>query len=693
VVASRLVAAAPHANVRASRTARPPRVTAVRHPAPNLPEVTAVPARRGSVPTAPTSVQRCASGEIQAASRECSACGVRRQDVGTKAPPIVREVLRSLGRPLDAHARGFMEPRFARSLGDVRVHDDARAAASARSIHARAYAVGRDVVFGTGEYAPGTVAGRRLLAHELAHTVQQAGAGSTGDLEIGPPDSAVEWEAEQIAAAHGDGDGRVTLQRTKTVQRAVAKGPAGGCAVCRRAAVAGTLAHPVAQSLFVAQYGPGIIPEATYRNPNDTDNGRLDLLRFDESGTPIVVEIGEIKPDTDSGVDAGKRDLRYYTAELRKWFAPPMFAVNYLDVDAPATTAAFKDNALVTCPPQTLSVRKARLGAPQGLYLYSCVPPGKDIKSCCKSPPAPPIPVKGVEKAKAKKPSVDQQNLADDLSGWEYGYAVRVLQSTFGAPASAAVAVTPEGVAVRVATSSPGPAAQAARVAASPPSPPAPPAAAAGEATTTRAKATAIRTAGRSRFVGTVARLAPRAGLLGAAAAVTVGAAAVLAKHTYGNVIPGTVAAGLAHSYTEMAAATAQIGRWYGRVSEALAAVLEAYSGDEETRLAAGSELLGVLRPLHEGVHAAHRAVEAAARRAQAIADRITPSDLPTFENTLIASKMVRGDYPSPLAPDLTDLAMAMLVAADKLTLIMRRLQDEREAIIIDQSHYVLRER
>jgi Domain of unknown function (DUF4157) len=68
-------------------------------------------------------------------------------------------------------------------------------------VHARAYAVGRDVVFASGEYRPGTVSGERLLAHELAHTLQQQPAGGTGAIEIGPPDDRFEREAARVAAS------------------------------------------------------------------------------------------------------------------------------------------------------------------------------------------------------------------------------------------------------------------------------------------------------------------------------------------------------------------------------------------------------------------------------------------------------------------------------------------------------------
>ncbi len=81
--------------------------------------------------------------------------------------------LKGGGQPLPLTIRNFFEPRFGADFSHVRVHTDARAAASARSVNAIALTVGRDVVFGVGQYAPDTETGRRLLAHELTHVVQQ----------------------------------------------------------------------------------------------------------------------------------------------------------------------------------------------------------------------------------------------------------------------------------------------------------------------------------------------------------------------------------------------------------------------------------------------------------------------------------------------------------------------------------------
>lgn len=80
------------------------------------------------------------------------------------------------GQPLDRPTRAHFESRLGHDLSNVRLHADARAAASAQAFEARAYTLGRDIVFGAGEYAPGTPSGRRLLAHELVHVVQQGAA-------------------------------------------------------------------------------------------------------------------------------------------------------------------------------------------------------------------------------------------------------------------------------------------------------------------------------------------------------------------------------------------------------------------------------------------------------------------------------------------------------------------------------------
>jgi outer membrane protein OmpA-like peptidoglycan-associated protein len=95
------------------------------------------------------------------------------------APPSVYQAL-GPGKPLDPAIRSFMDPRFGRDFGDVRIHADASAAASANAVNARAYTIGPDIVFGDRQYAPQTSEGRKLLAHELAHVVQQSDSSYAG---------------------------------------------------------------------------------------------------------------------------------------------------------------------------------------------------------------------------------------------------------------------------------------------------------------------------------------------------------------------------------------------------------------------------------------------------------------------------------------------------------------------------------
>jgi hypothetical protein len=91
----------------------------------------------------------------------------------TGAPPLVHDVLRAPAQALDPVTRTSMERRFGYDFDKVRIHTDARAVESAQDLRARAYTVGNDIVFAAGQYRPESEAGRRLLAHELAHVVQR----------------------------------------------------------------------------------------------------------------------------------------------------------------------------------------------------------------------------------------------------------------------------------------------------------------------------------------------------------------------------------------------------------------------------------------------------------------------------------------------------------------------------------------
>jgi len=181
--------------------------------------------------------RKCACGGNPGPSGECEEC--RRKRAGTlqrspasptspfSAPPIVQDVLSSAGHPLDASLRAFMEPRFGHDFSRVRVHTNQLAADSAREINALAYTVGQDVVFSAGQYAPYSLAGQKLLAHELTHVVQQSTDHqatpvhrSTAGLTILNSDrqeQTADTAASRIAAGHSvrlsPGGTRIGLQR------------------------------------------------------------------------------------------------------------------------------------------------------------------------------------------------------------------------------------------------------------------------------------------------------------------------------------------------------------------------------------------------------------------------------------------------------------------------------------------------
>lgn len=132
----------------------------------------------------------------------CAGCagGLQRAAISTQAvaavPASVHATLRGGGHALDPATRGFFETRMGQDFSGVRVHTDAQAAQSARDIHARAYTVGRELVFGAGQYDPHSTTGRKLLAHELAHVAQPR---ARGPAALSQPGDASEREAERAA--------------------------------------------------------------------------------------------------------------------------------------------------------------------------------------------------------------------------------------------------------------------------------------------------------------------------------------------------------------------------------------------------------------------------------------------------------------------------------------------------------------
>jgi len=158
----------------------------------------------------------------------------------TDAPPVVHEALRSGSQPLGADDRAYFESRLGHDFSRVRVHTGEPAEASAKAVHANAYTVGRDIVFAAARYAPHTPEGRRLLAHELVHVVQQTGGeaqaegGATQvqrDLATPEPDEPPPLQADlteaQVRAALEYNRARYDQANTRLIQQ-ILGGPVTG---------------------------------------------------------------------------------------------------------------------------------------------------------------------------------------------------------------------------------------------------------------------------------------------------------------------------------------------------------------------------------------------------------------------------------------------------------------------------------
>lgn len=317
-----------------------------------------------------------------------------------QAPGSVGQALRSAGEPLPLPARAFFEPRFGHDFAQVRVHHDATAADSARDVAAHAYTVGQHIVFARGRYQPHTPGGRALLAHELAHVVQQRGAaGQPAEqaLEVGAPGDALEQDAHRAVQRLGAGgaagvDG--VLRRQRIQRFSVTEEAAGGCGICYGEvfgplgpAEAGNAAHAIVQLAFVARFPRGRV-ELPFRSPTD-ENGRLDLaIVTRENGIPVRVQIGEIKAATPHGEHEGMNDLDFYENAVRATFAVenPAVEVERLQTSIPVGGGLLMPDPIAAsagCLQQRLSVVMMR----PGLFGYYCAPPFSEARPLCSCRP------------------------------------------------------------------------------------------------------------------------------------------------------------------------------------------------------------------------------------------------------------------------------------------------------------------
>lgn len=141
-----------------------------------------------------------------------------------QAPEVILNLESSIksiqdgGQPLPKSARAFFEPRFRYDFSKVRVYHDVQAAESARAVNAQAFTLGKDIVFGRGKYAPEKASGRRLLAHELTHVVQQGGSSfQTFQRRVNPEDVVSEMVGQMFEVAGPFTSGEIQLSGGETV--------------------------------------------------------------------------------------------------------------------------------------------------------------------------------------------------------------------------------------------------------------------------------------------------------------------------------------------------------------------------------------------------------------------------------------------------------------------------------------------
>jgi hypothetical protein len=216
---------------------------------------------------------------------------------------IVDAALQSPAQPLEPKARSFFENRFGFDFGQVRIHTGQAAARSVQTIGARAFAIGKDLVFGQGEYHPDTRSGRFLLAHELAHVIQQYPSTTDCPAPCGIGNLSDQTEREADIAA------RVALSTAGSERPLLHTAPAGSRPVLRR--YVDTWGGRFDTDYFNEtsdRSGPGVDIKIRF-TPNDTvDATKIALTQWAQTlrdGKPVSPYEGQIHP-VKGGVETGK---------------------------------------------------------------------------------------------------------------------------------------------------------------------------------------------------------------------------------------------------------------------------------------------------------------------------------------------------------------------------------------------------
>jgi len=272
--------------------------------------------------------------------------------------------LQNGGATLPPSLRSGMESRFGRDFSQVRIHTGTVASETTQAVKARAFTRGSNIAFAPGQYSPGTDSGKRLLAHELTHVVQQGGAAParTGNGNTSGGNSPGKT-------------GPVSRITASTVSRnTVQRGVASGCWVpALNNNRIGELIHNYLGGLCAAGYSgctwnTGITSLRRKKGKSRRSSTRPDLLRVQGN----VAELGEIKPmswRSGSKRSSISSDLTNKIAQYKRT-NPTMTATRMTSVAFPPTTPFFLD------PRQDLVV----LGPLAGLYFYKCVKKGTGQK-------------------------------------------------------------------------------------------------------------------------------------------------------------------------------------------------------------------------------------------------------------------------------------------------------------------------
>lgn len=257
----------------------------------------------------------------------------------------VGEVLRSHGAPLDSETRGFMESRFGHDFSRVRVHTDEQAAESARALSASAFTVGSHVVFDAGQFAPRTERGRFLLAHELAHVVQQGARDDAPPATFGvqPADAPWEREADLVARRVARGDAAVPAAgEAETKKRgpfmparrwlsSLMRLPAGALQrQCQETNHATSAEHVIIQLWYKLRFPQYVLLReyAIPRSAADGATGYADLVSITNGGIWDIIGPGEQATSTQragGGMVPGRvQDTARYVRNANRYCTRPL---------------------------------------------------------------------------------------------------------------------------------------------------------------------------------------------------------------------------------------------------------------------------------------------------------------------------------------------------------------------------------